>query len=74
MIDFNEIWVDFECPTCGYMVDAQMIDVKTESTVSCHCCKTRIKLVDQDASTHTGMRDIESAMDDLENTLKNFGR
>ena len=32
MINFNKIWIEFECPKCGYSDEVQLIDVKTEKT------------------------------------------
>lgn len=74
MLDIKNMWIDFECPNCGYLIDIRLIDVKTQSTVSCYCCKTWLRLIDQEGSTHVGLDSIESALNDLKKTLKNFGK
>lgn len=74
MFDINNTWIEFLCPKCSYTVEVRMIEVKTESTVPCYCCKTWIKLIDQKGSTHVGMNSIESALTQLENTLKKIGK
>jgi len=74
MIDFNKMWIDFECPNCGYIDEVQMIDVKTEKKVFCHNCKIIIELIDSDASTHSSIDSMTNALKDFEKTLKNFGK
>lgn len=74
MIDFNRIWIDIECSKCKYIVEFQMIDVKTGKTIFCHNCKINIELEDNSASVHTGLESINNAMQKLENTLKKQGR
>jgi len=74
MIDFNSIWIDLECPNCGYQDDIQLIDVKTEKTIYCHNCKVKINIADNDASVHTGIDSMNNALNELEKTLKNFGK
>jgi len=72
MIDFNKTWIEINCPKCGYGVNVQFIDVKTEKAVFCHNCKISIKLIDSNASTYTSVNNLNKAMSDLENTLKNL--
>lgn len=74
MINFDNIWVDFECPKCKYRDDVQLIDVKTEKTIFCHNCKVNIQLSDSEASVHTGIESMSNALKELEKTLKNFGK
>lgn len=76
MIDFdlNRTWVSFTCPSCAYMDEVQVVDVRSEKTIFCHNCKSSIRLVDGDASVHTGVRDINDSMTDLLNTFKKLGR
>jgi len=62
MIDFNYIWVDIECPKCGYGDEVQLIDAKTEKTIFCHNCKINIKLSDAEASVHTGIDSMKNSM------------
>lgn len=74
MIDFNKIWVDFECPKCNYSDEIQLIDAKTEKTIFCHNCKVCITLKDENASVHSSIDSMNSALSDLEKMLKNFGK
>jgi hypothetical protein len=74
MIDLNQTWINTECPKCGYQGEVQFIDVKTERTIICHNCKVCIKLIDSEASVHSGIENINQAFKELEKTLKNFGR
>lgn len=73
MIDIGSTWIEVNCTKCGYLVDAQLRDVELQSIVYCHCCKTSFKLIDEDASTNTAMKEIQSSFDDLANSLKKLG-
>lgn len=74
MIDMHKIWVDIECPKCGYLDNIQLVDAKTEMTVYCHNCKVSIKLSDSEASVHQGINNISNSIKELENLFKNFGK
>jgi transcription elongation factor Elf1 len=74
MLDLNNTWFDFNCPKCGYIETAQLVDVKTERTVYCHNCKISIKLIDNESSSHQGIEKINKSLKDLENLFKNFGK
>ena len=68
------MWVDMECPKCGYPDVIQLIDAKTEKTVFCHNCKINIKLTDSDASVHSSVNSINNALNELDNIFKNLGK
>ena len=70
MTNLNYIWIDLECPNCHYADQIQLIDVKTERTIYCNNCKSSIKIVDQDASVHNSIDEINNILDDLENLFK----
>jgi hypothetical protein len=74
MFDLNMVWVEVECPNCGYSVDVQLVDAKSERTIYCHNCKINLELKDSEASVHSGLDSIDQALKDLERTLKNFGK
>lgn len=65
-------WIDLDCPSCGYNFDVMVRDVKLEEPCFCHNCKTQINLIDDNASFHTGMNQVNQAVKDLEKTLKNM--
>lgn len=72
MINIDSLWIDYSCPSCSYQDQVQLIDIKTEKTIFCHNCKISIKLIDSNGSSHTAINDINNALNDLENLLKNF--
>ena len=74
MFNINQMWIDFNCPKCKYLIDVQIIDVKLEKITFCHNCKVDVQLIDEQASTFSGTKRIDEAMKSLENTLKNFGK
>jgi phage FluMu protein Com len=73
MIDFNYIWIEIECPKCNYLDEIQLIDAKTEKSIYCNNCKSIIQLEDSDASVHTGVERLNSALKDLGKLFKKFG-
>ena len=72
MIDLNQMWVDIECPKCGYQDEIQLLDAKTERTVFCHNCKINIKLTDGEASVNNMIDSINSAFNEFDDLLKNL--
>ena len=74
MIELNNIWIDFNCPKCGYTIHVQLVDAKSESIVFCHNCKANIQMKDDNASAHKGINDINKAFEELNKTLKNLGK
>lgn len=74
MIDINQIWVDIECPKCGYQDVIQMVDAKSEKSIFCHNCKITIELTDGEASVHNGIESVNNAFKELEKTFKKFGK
>lgn len=74
MIDINYIWIDLDCPKCGYINELQLIDAKSENLLFCHNCKIEIQLKDEEGSVHSGIENINNAFKDLQNLFKNFGK
>lgn len=72
MLNFSKTWISISCPKCKYEFDIQLQAVKLEMNVICHNCKTNIKLIDSEVSTNRGLKSIEDAFEDLNNTLKNL--
>lgn len=69
-IDLDDLQVELNCPVCGYPIFVLGSEVATQVHVRCPCCRTLIRLVDQDGSMHTAARDIESALKDMLRTLR----
>lgn len=74
MINFDYLWVDIECPRCGYLDFIQLIDAKTEKIIFCHNCKIIIELSDNEASVHTGIESMNNALKEFEKTIKRIGK
>jgi hypothetical protein len=49
-----------------------MIDVKLQQTVICSNCKSNIQLIDETASVHTGINNINKSLKDMEDLFKKF--
>lgn len=74
MVSFSDAWVSFDCPACGYSIDVQLVDSKSETTVFCHNCKRLIQLHDQEASVHSGLGAVDEALRKLQEAFKKFGK
>ena len=74
MFDISNSWISFTCTNCGYEVEIQLIDAKSERTVYCHNCKSVIQLKDSEASVHSSMESINNSIKELEKLIKNFGK
>ena len=68
MID--RLFVNVDCPNCGYGVDVQILSVRLESTIFCPCCKISIQLVDEEASVHGAQEEMDLAFKNLQRELK----
>ena len=68
----DRTFITLDCPNCGFGTDIQFFSVRLQETVFCPCCKAIIQLVDVDASAHAADKIINSAVDDLQQELKNL--
>ncbi len=74
MLDLHHQVVDVRCPRCAYLVEVQILDVRTQVYRWCPCCRVLIHLVEPDGSISVSIDAAESAMHSLEETLrKAFG-
>ena len=55
----DRLFVNVDCPNCGYGTDVQVLSVRLESTIFCPCCKISIHLVDEAASVHGAHEEID---------------
>ena len=74
MFDLTKQNFEFKCPGCGAKNIASLGQVQNEEEVVCVNCKKSIKLKDEDGSTAKSIDDVNKAVQDLDNTLKNFGK
>jgi len=66
--------VALTCPKCKAKNKVTMAQVKREETVQCVGCGTKIKLIDEGKSFKQGTEKLQRALDDLERTVRRFGR
>ncbi|GAB3995666.1 hypothetical protein GCM10028807_36420 [Spirosoma daeguense] len=71
-MNLDSHWINLTCPRCSYIADVQIVSVRLGETIICHNCKLNIKLQDETASVHTGIRSVERAWSDLLNTFEKF--
>lgn len=74
MFDLNYVWVDVNCPKCGYQDRVQLVNAKTENVMFCNNCKSSIQLMDSEASVHNSIESVNKAFKSFESLFKNFGK
>lgn len=66
--------VSLTCPKCKTQNKVSLAQIKREETIQCVGCGTPIKLKDKDKSLQMGTEKLQRALDDLERTIRRFGR
>lgn len=66
--------VGIPCPKCGAQNKVSLGQIEREETIQCLNCGVKINLKDKDGGVRRGTRDIQRALDDLNRTLRRFGR
>ena len=74
MLNLDRVLVEVPCPRCGYAIEIQLLDARTQVWRWCPCCRVRIHLVEPDGSVSVSVDAAEEAMRSLEETVrKAFG-
>ncbi len=73
MLDISKRKIDISCENCNRNIRISLQQVANEEVITCGC-GTRIQLQDSKGSAKKGIRDINKAFKNLENTLKSFGK
>ena len=73
-LDLDRFMVDVPCPRCGYGVEVQLLDARTQAYRWCPCCRARIHMIEPDGSVSGSVDAVEETMRALTETLrKAFG-
>lgn len=70
-LNLGQVLVEVPCPGCGYHLEVQLLDVRTQVWCWCPCCRTRMRLVEPDGSVSVGLTAADEKMRQLEATMKN---
>ncbi len=70
MLDLCYQMVDVACPRCGYGIEVQILDIRTQAYRWCPCCRGRIHLVEPDGSVSVEVDAVEEAMSSVLETLR----
>jgi len=74
MLDaINNQEIEHDCPSCGKKIKFTLKQLGTGATIKCRYCRDDIKLAPDNKSKRE-YRDMQKAVKNLENTLKNFGK
>ena len=63
-------WIAVACPSCGYSLEVQMLDVVCQVWRWCPCCRTRIRLVEPTGEVSGAMREMDSTIAMFDRTLR----
>ncbi len=63
-------YIEVPCPACNYVFAVQLVDVRTQVYRRCPCCRGLIHLIDHGGSAFGTMQSVDSAVQELEKTLK----
>ena len=74
VLDLDHVMVEVPCPRCGYGVEIQLLDARTQSWRWCPCCRLRIRMVEPDGSVSASITAAERGMQSLQETLRRMFR
>lgn len=57
--------MDVPCPECSYPVWVLWAEIAAGTTVTCPCCRIRIRLVDETGSVQTAPAQMQAAVEAL---------
>lgn len=74
MISLDDIEIEAECPMCGFYNPFLIKDIALETPVICRGCKTLIRPIDHMGETEQARKQINKALQDMQEAFKKFGR
>ena len=74
MFDISQQERKVNCPECKAINIVTLKQVADEEGIKCSGCSKEINLKDGDGSTKQALASVARSLDDLENTIKGFGR
>lgn len=74
MIDLDKTSIEIPCPKCEFLNSIFLKQARLQDVIICRGCKRNIHLYDQMAESQKGMRRIQKAFDELEQTFKKISK
>jgi Zn ribbon nucleic-acid-binding protein len=74
MFDLDNMEVSVPCPECTAENTVRIAQIKREEVVRCVACGVNIHLRDADGSVNQTTREVQDSFDELDRTLRKFGR
>jgi hypothetical protein len=74
MISLDDLAIEAECPLCGFYNPFLIKDIALETPLICRGCKTLIRPIDHMGEVEQARKKINTALQDLEEAINNFGR
>jgi hypothetical protein len=73
-LDLDHVTVEVPCPKCGYGVEIQLLDVRTQVWRWCPCCRARIRIVEPDGTVSGSTKTVDETLQSLADTIKRMSR
>lgn len=70
MWDLDHVMVNVPCPVCGYGIEIQILDARTQVWRWCPCCRLRIRVVEPDGTVSGSLSGAEDALQSLADTIR----
>jgi hypothetical protein len=70
MWDLDHVMVYAPCPVCGYGMEMQLLDARTQVWRWCPCYRVRIRLVEPDGSVSGSLAGVEDSLQSLADTIR----
>lgn len=73
-LNLDQVLLHIPCPSCGYQLEVQVVDARTQVWRWCPCCRARVRLVEPDGSVSVGLTAANQVMRKLEATMGDLFR
>lgn len=71
MLDMDKLEIELQCPRCNFYNYIFLKQARLRDVIICRGCKYNIQLDDQMNNVRKAVRDINQALNELENSLNN---
>lgn len=62
ILDLDHLEVALPCPRCSYLLEVEMLDVRTQVWRWCPCCRSRVRLMEPDGTVSSSVEAAEQVM------------
>jgi hypothetical protein len=74
LLVLDQVLIDVPCPACGFALEVQLLDARTQVWRWCPCCRARVRLIEPDGSVSVGLAAVDNAIRNFESSMKKLFR